>query len=85
MTFNLEIDYELADKITLQNLKSAYFSFCLDVKNFENKKKKNKLQPWQEEDLVYAKKMRKVLKKAIRYYTTESEAKEYFDGCKDAE
>ena len=80
MAFNLEIDYELADKITLQNLKYAYFSFCVDIKNFENKKNANKLEEWQMEDLEYAKKMRKVFKKAIRYYMTESEAQEYFNG-----
>ena len=73
MTFKIEIDYELADKITIQNLKTAYESYQKDITELKY------AHPWQLEDLEYAKEMSLALEKVIRYYLTDWEAEEYFN------
>ena len=75
MTFTIDVDYELADKITVQNLKAAYESYQADINRFKGKE----IRPWLIEDLEYAKEMSAALEKVIRYYLTEWEAKEYFN------
>ena len=76
MNLSLDIDYELADKITVLNLKDCYQRLgneIRDVKAIENKEK------WHLEDLEDFKKNRKAIKKVIRYFMTHQEAKEYFN------
>jgi hypothetical protein len=75
MTFKIEIDYELADKITLQNLKTAYESYQKDIASFKDKQ----IQTWQLEDLDYAEEMCLALEKVIRYYLADWEAERYFN------
>jgi hypothetical protein len=71
----IEVGYQIADKITLDNLKVAYGYFCDDVERLEGED----LEEWQREDFEYAKKMRKALKKVISYYMTQSEQEDYFN------
>ena len=75
MTFKIEIDYELADKITIQNLKTAYESYQADINRFKGKE----ISPWLIGDLEYAEEMCLALEKVIRYYLTDWQAKEYFN------
>ena len=75
MNLNLEIDFELADKITLANLKDSYVRIgkeIADVKAIENKER------WHLEDLEDFKRNRKAIKKVIRYFMTDQEAQEFF-------
>jgi hypothetical protein len=71
----IEVDPQIADKITLDNLKVAYGYFCDDIERLEGED----LEDWQCEDFEYAKKMRKALKKVISYYMSESEQEAYFN------
>jgi hypothetical protein len=76
MTFKIEIDYELADKITVQNLKDAYESFQSEIEHFKDKQ----IETWQIEDLDHAEEMCLALDKVLRYYLTHIEAEEYLNG-----
>jgi hypothetical protein len=71
----IEVDNQIADKITLDNLKVAYGYFCDDIERLEGED----LEDWQCEDFEYAKKMRKALKTVISYYMSASEQEAYFN------
>jgi hypothetical protein len=76
MNLTLDIDFEFADKITVANLKDCYERLgneIRDVKAIENKER------WHLEDLEDFKKNRKAIKKVLRYFMTQAEAKEYFN------
>lgn len=76
MNLTLDIDFEFADKITVANLKDCYERLgneIRDVKAIENKER------WHIEDLEDFKKNRKAIKKVLRYFMTQAEAKEYFN------
>ena len=75
MNLTLDIDFELADKITLANLKDSYVRIgkeIADVKAIEKKER------WHLEDLEDFKRNRKAIKKVIRYFMTDQEAQEFF-------
>ena len=75
MHLSLDIDYEIADKITVLNLKDCYERLgneIRDVKAIENKEK------WHLEDLEDFKRNRKAIKKTLRYFLTAQEAREFF-------
>lgn len=75
MHLSLDIDYELADKITVLNLKDCYERLgneIRDVKAIENKER------WHLEDLEDFKRNRKAIKKTLRYFLTAQEAREFF-------
>ena len=75
MNLTLDIDFELADKITLANLKDSYVRIgkeIADVKAIEKKER------WHLEDLEDFKRNRKAIKKVIRYFMTHQEAQEFF-------
>jgi hypothetical protein len=76
MHLSLDIDYELADRITVANLKDCYQRLgneIKDVKAIENKER------WHLEDLEDFKRNRKAIKKTLRYFLTAQEAKEFFN------
>lgn len=76
MNLTLDIDYELADQITVANLKDCYQRLgneIKDVKAIENKER------WHLEDLEDFKRTRKAIKKTLRYFLTAKEAQEFFD------
>ena len=74
----IEVDPQIADKITLDNLKVAYGYFCDDIERLEGEDLEER-NFWQCEDFEYAKKMRKALKKVISYYMSASEQEAYFN------
>ena len=76
LNLTLDIDFELADKITVTNLKDSYERIGNEIRDLESQ---DKLQPWQQEDYDYAKKNRKAIKKVLRYFMNQTEAKEYFN------
>lgn len=76
MNLSLDIDYELADRITVANLKASYEMIGREIDDLERIER----QPYQEEDYQYALKNRKAIKKVLRYFMLHSEAENYFNG-----
>ena len=77
MALNLKLDigFELADKITVENLKDSYRRLGEDIERLEEIISR---ESWQNEDYEAFKKHRKAIKKVLKYFMTHSEAKEYF-------
>ena len=75
LNLTLDIDFEFADKITVTNLKDSYERIGNELRDLEAL---DKLQPWQQEDYEHAKKNRKAIKKVLRYFMNQTEAKEFF-------
>jgi len=76
MNLNLEIDYEMADKITVANLKDCYERIGNELRDLAAIEK---LQPHHEEDMEDAITNRVAIRKVLQYFMTATEAKEYFD------
>ena len=76
LNLSLDIDFELADKITLANLKDSYERIGKEIEDVEAIENKER---WHKEDLEDFKKNRKAIKKVIRYFMTHHEAQEYFN------
>ena len=77
MNLTLDIDYEMADKITVANLKDCYERIGNELRDLAAIEK---LQSWQEEDMKDALANRDALKNVLHYFMTREEAKEYFNG-----
>ena len=77
MNLSLDIDYELADRITVVNLKDCYDRIGNELRDLESIEKR---ESWQEEDMQHAIVNRKALKEVLSYFMTHLEAKEYFNG-----
>ena len=75
MNLSLEIDYEMADKITVANLKDCYERIGNELRDLAAVEK---LQPYQEEDMEDAIANRVAIRKVLSYFMTHEEAKEYF-------
>jgi len=75
MNLTLDIDYEMADKITLINLKDSYERIGNEIRDLEAI---GRLESWQQEDYEYAKKNRKAIKRVLRYFMNHTDAREYF-------
>jgi hypothetical protein len=75
MNLNLEIDFELADKITVENLKDSYQRIGDEIAQLESIISR---ETWQQEDYEYAKKHHKAIKKVLKYFMNHTEAQEYF-------
>lgn len=73
----LDIDYEMADKITVENLKDTYENLCCDIWRLNSM---DSLESHQQEDLRDFKRNRKAIKKTLKYFMSHTEAKEYFNG-----
>jgi hypothetical protein len=76
MAFTIDVDYELADKITVQNLKFAYESYQAEINRFKG----IEIRPWLLEDLDHAEQMCLALEKVLRYYLIHTDAERYFNG-----
>lgn len=76
MNLKLDIDYNLADRITVANLKASYEMIGREINELESIERK----PYQDEDYQYALKNRKAIKKVLRYFMSHSEAENYFNG-----
>ena len=77
MNLTLDIDYEMADRITVANLKDCYERIGNELRDLAAIEK---LQSWQEEDMKDALANRDALKNVLHYFMTSEEAKEYFNG-----
>ena len=73
MNLTLDIDYEMADKITVANLKDCYERIGNELRDLAAIEK---LQSWQEEDMKDALANRDALKNVLHYFMTQEEAKE---------
>ena len=78
-TFTIQIDYQLSDKITLENLKQSYESNCDSYRALKARIKDGEtLKPYELEDMKDFKEIRKALKRVITYYMDPMQQKEYF-------
>lgn len=75
LNLKLDIDFELADKITVENLKDSYRRLGEDIQRLEDI---GVMESWQQEDYEHFKKYRKSIKKVLKYFMPHTEAKEYF-------
>ena len=77
LNFSLDVDFEIADRITTHNLKDMYVRLCGDIERLENES--DTLQLYEIEDLKSFKKYRKAIKKTLKYFMTYEESAEFFD------
>jgi hypothetical protein len=78
-TINIEITYELSDKITLQSLKESYESNCDSYRALKDRVKNGeKLERYELEDMKDFKEIRKALKRVIMYYMDPFQQEAYF-------
>jgi len=78
LNLTLDVDFDLADRITIANLQDVYEATLRELEALEELKKKKKLEEWQEVDYERAKGHRKHIKKVLRYFMTHEAAREYF-------
>lgn len=76
LNFSLDLDHEMADKITVENLKGSYIRICEDVSSLEDQY--DDLKPFELQDLKDYKKNRKAIKRTLKYFMTYEEAMEFF-------
>ena len=77
---NIEIDYELSDKITLENLKQSYESNCESYAILKLRHKNGeKLERYELEDMKDFKRIRAALKRVIKYYMDPFQQDQYFN------
>lgn len=79
LALNLDIDFELADRITVANLQESYRSLTQEISNMEVMMKTQKLKGYEYQDYEDAKKNRKAIKKVLRYFMVHNEAEEFFN------
>ena len=77
LNFSLDLDHEMADKITVENLKDSYIRIYQDIANLEDQY--DDLKPFELQDLKDYKKNRKAIKRTLKYFMTYEEAMEFFD------
>ena len=66
---SIEIDYELSDKITLENLKQSYEGNCESYAALKFRRKNGeKLERYELEEMNDFREIRKALKHVITYY-----------------
>lgn len=75
LNLSLDIDFDLADKITVENLKDSYRRLGEDIERLEELGVR---ESWQQEDYEHFKKYRKAIKKVLRYFMTNTDAEEFF-------
>ena len=78
-TLTINIDYQLSDKITLENLKQSYESNCESYAALKLRRKNGeKLERYELEDMNDFKEIRKALKRVITYYMDPMQQEAYF-------
>ena len=79
-TLTINIDYQLSDKITLENLKQSYESNCESYSALKLRRKNGeKLERYELEDMNDFKEIRKALKRVITYYMDPMQQEAYFN------
>jgi hypothetical protein len=80
-TLTIEIDYQLSDKITLENLKQSYESNLDSYRALKARVKNGeRLERYELEDMKDFKEIRKALKRVITYYMDPFQQEAYFGG-----
>ena len=78
-SLTINIDYQLSDKITLENLKQSYESNCESYAALKLRRKNGeKLERYELEDMNDFKEIRKALKRVITYYMDPMQQEAYF-------
>ena len=77
LNFSLDLDHEMADKITVENLKDSYIRIQKDIENLLDDL--DILEGFQLQDLKDYKKNRKAIKKILKYFMTYEEAEDFFN------
>ena len=77
LNFSLDLDHEMADKITVENLKDSYIRIQEDIENLLDDL--DILEGFQLQDLKDYKKNRKAIKKTLKYFMTYEEAEDFFN------
>jgi hypothetical protein len=77
LNFSLDLDHEMADKITVENLKDSYIRIHEDIESLLDDL--DTLEEFQLKDLRDYKKNRKAIKRVLKYFMTYEEASEFFD------
>ena len=78
-TLTIQIDYQLSDKITLENLKQSYESNRDSYRALKARIKDGEtLKPYELEDMKDFKEIRKALKRVITYYMDPFQQEAYF-------
>ena len=78
LNMTIEVDFDLADKITIANLQEVYEGTLTEIKNLKALKKEHGLKDYQKIDYARSKQHRKHIRKVLRYFMTHEDAKEYF-------
>lgn len=79
-SLTIQIDYQLSDKITLENLKQSYESNCESYAALKLRRKNGEqLERYQLEDMQDFKEIRKALKRVITYYMDPMQQEAYFN------
>ena len=79
LKMQIDIDYDLSDKITLENLKQSYESNCESYRALKKRVKNGEhLERYEQEDMRDFKEIRKALKRVITYYMDPMQQQEYF-------
>ena len=76
LNLSLDIDFDLADKITVENLKDSYRRLGEDIERLEAL---GITESWEQEDYEHFKKHRKAIKKVLKYFMVHTEAEEFFN------
>ena len=80
LKMQIDIDYDLSDKITLENLKQSYESNRDSYRALKNRVKNGeKLERYELEDMKDFKEIRKALKRVITYYMDPFQQEQYFN------
>jgi len=78
-SLTIQIDYQLSDKITLENLKQSYESNCDSYRVLKDRVKNGeRLERYELEDMKDFKEIRKALKRVITYYMDPYQQEAYF-------
>ena len=78
--FEIKIDYEMADKITLANLKESYESLNVSIGSLKLRIKAGEyLERYEREDMRDFKRTRKAIKRTLMYYMDPMQQEEYFN------
>jgi hypothetical protein len=78
-TLTIQIDYELSDKITLENLKQSYESNCESYAAIKLRHKNGeKLERYELQDMKDFRRVRAALKRIIKSYMDPFQQEEYF-------
>jgi hypothetical protein len=79
-TLTIQIDYQLSDKITLENLKQSYESNCESYAALKLRHKNGeKLERYELQDMKDFKRIRAALKRIIKYYMDPFQQEQYFN------